>query len=128
MPKVGTFTGEIVKSTRPKTYNAIVEDLAQERTVVSVARSRRVSDNTVRGIAKVEAERIARRKKTLACMFETLAERSIRRANKTVGQASFAQACVGAGIAAQRMMELRGEHRSDVGLTINLLNLTSGSP
>ena len=126
MAKVGTFTGEIVKSSRPRTYNAIVEDLARDKSVISVTRARGVSDHTVRAIAKAESEKIAHRKKGLAVMFETLCERSIRRANKTVKQASFAQACVGAGIAAQRMMELRGEHRPDVGLTINLLNLTSG--
>ena len=66
------------------------------------------------------------RKKGLAVMFETLCERSIRRASKTVRQATFAQACVGAGIAADKMMALRGEAQQDRGLTINLLNVTSG--
>ncbi len=126
MPAVGNFTGEIVKATRPHTYNGIIEDLARDKPARQIVAHRKVSDNTVKGIAKREAERIATRKKSLAVMFETLCERSIRRANKTVRQANFSQACVGAGIAADKMMALRGEHRPDVGLTINLLNVTSG--
>lgn len=124
MPAAGQFTGEIVKRTRPQTYNGVVEDLARNIPADRIARSRRVSDNTVVAIKEREADRIAEKKKTLAAMFDNLCEKSIKRATKTVGQASYAQACVGAGISAQRSMELRGERQSDVGLTINLLNLT----
>jgi hypothetical protein len=127
MPAVGQFTGEIVKRTRPLTYNGVVEDLARDIPADRIARSRRVSDNTVVAIREREADLIADKKKTLAAMFDTLCERSIRRANKTVKTATYAQACVGAGISAQRAMELRGELQSDRGLTINLLNLTGGS-
>jgi hypothetical protein len=78
-------------------------------------------------VRQSDAQRIATVKTKLARMFDTLCERSIRRANKTVKDATYAQACVGAGISAQRAMELRGELQSDRGLTINLLNLTGGS-
>ncbi len=100
MAAEGNYTGEIVKSSRPRTYEAVIEDLAHDKPVNHITRVRRVTDHTVKAIAKREADRIATRKKSLAVMFETLCERSIRRASKTVRQATFAQACVGAGIAA----------------------------
>ncbi len=123
----GQNTGEIVKSSKPRTYAAVIEDLAHDRSQISIARSRGVAPRTVKAIAKVEASRIAQRKKSLAGMFENLCEKSLRRASRQVKNATYAQAMVGAGIAAQRMMELRGEGRSDVGLTINVLNMTAPS-
>jgi hypothetical protein len=78
-------------------------------------------------IRQSDAQRIATIKTKLATMFDKLCESSIRRAQRKVGSATYAQACVGAGISAQRAMELRGELQSDRGLTINLLNLTGGS-
>ncbi len=126
MADVGTFTGELVKSSRPRTYDGIIDDLARDKPAIRIAREHRVSNNTVNAIAKRETERIARRKKTLAVMFETICEKSVRRATKTVKTATYAQAMVGAGIAADKMLALRGEAQQDRGLTINLLNVTSG--
>lgn len=118
------YTGETIKRNRPSTYKAVVEDLAHDQPVLTIARKHRINDRTVVAIRKREADKITRRKKDLALMFENICEKSIRRATKTVKTASYAQAMVGAGIAAQRMLELRGEHNPDRGLTINLLNLT----
>lgn len=127
MPAVGNFTGELVKSSRPRTYNAIVEAVARDQGVNSIARAHGVSNHTVGAIAKRESVKIAARKKTLATMFETICEKSVLRATKTVKTATYAQAMVGAGIAADKMMSLRGEAQADRGLTINLLNITGGT-
>lgn len=123
-PASGVFTGELVKRTRPATYNGVIDDLARGESVNSIARKFRVSNHTAMAIRENESVKIAERKKTLAAMFDNLCEKSLRQATKTVKTATYAQACVGAGISAQRSMELRGERQSDVGLTINLLNLT----
>ncbi len=77
MAQVGVFTGETVKSSRPRTYDGVVEALARDQPATRIARSFRVSNNTVNAIAKAESEKIARRKKTLAVMFETICEKSV---------------------------------------------------
>lgn len=102
----------------------IVRALAAGESAISIAKANGHSNHTVAAIREGEQHRIAQVKTKLAAMFDNLCEKSIKRATKTVGQASYAQACVGAGISAQRSMELRGERQADVGLTINLLNLT----
>jgi hypothetical protein len=105
----------------------IVHALAAGQSLRSISKNLSHSPHTVMAVRQSDAQRIATVKTKLARMFDTLCERSIRRANKTVKDATYAQACVGAGISAQRAMELRGELQSDRGLTINLLNLTGGS-
>ncbi len=127
MPAQGVYTGQVVKASRPHTFNAVIEDLAHGKSANGIAAHRRVSTNTVAAIARTEAKRIETRKKTLAVMFETICEKSVRRATKTVKTATYAQAMVGAGIAADKMLALRGEAQQDRGLTINLLNVTSGN-
>ena len=120
---LGTFTGEIIKRTRPRTYEGVVDDLAHDVPAYRIAAARRVSNNSVTAISEREADQIAERKNKLATMFDNLCEKSIRRATKTVSKATYAQACVGAGISAQRSMELRGDDKPAIGLTLNLLNV-----
>lgn len=102
----------------------IINALANGDSMRSITRKLSHSPHTVMAIREADQHQIATVKTKLAAMFDNLCEKSIKRATKTVGQATYAQACVGAGISAQRSMELRGERQSDVGLTINLLNLT----
>jgi hypothetical protein len=59
------YTGEILLRTRPKTYRAIVRELAEPNASVNgIARGYRVSNHTVMGIREREARDIAERKKT----------------------------------------------------------------
>ena len=59
------YTGELLLRTRPKTYRAIVRELAEPNASVNgIARRYRVSNHTVMGIREREARSIAERKKT----------------------------------------------------------------
>jgi hypothetical protein len=59
------YTGEILLRTRPKTYRAIVIELAEPNASVNgISRCYRVSNHTVKGIREREAKSIAERKKT----------------------------------------------------------------
>ena len=104
----------------------IVHALANGDSIRSITRNLPHSDHTVTAIRDGEQRQIAAVKSKLATMFDTLCEKSIRRATKTVGKATYAQACVGAGISAQRSMELRGEDRPAIGLTLNLMTQING--
>jgi len=60
------YTGEILLRTRPKTYRAIVRELAAPNASVNgTSRRYRVSNHTVMGIREGEAKSIAERKKHL---------------------------------------------------------------
>jgi len=59
------YTGELLLRTRPKTYRAIVRELAEPNASVNgIARGYRVSNHTVMGIREREAKSIAERKNT----------------------------------------------------------------
>src|SRR5262249_45653020 len=62
------FTAERVLRTRPKTYRAIVRQLAEGLPVSQIARLHRVSTHTVRAIRAREAQDIAERKRRLALL------------------------------------------------------------
>jgi transposase-like protein len=69
------FTAERVLRTRPRTYRAIVQLLADPHASVNqIAKLHRVSTHTVRAIRYREAQEIAERKKTLAAMLANVAE------------------------------------------------------
>ena len=69
------FTAERVLRTRPKTYRAIVQLLADPHASVNqIAKFHRVSTHTVRAIRQREARDIAERKKSLAAMLANVAE------------------------------------------------------
>ena len=70
------FTAERVLRTRPKTYRAIVQLLADPHASVNqIAKLHRVSTHTVRAIRHREAQDIAERKKTLAAMLANVDDR-----------------------------------------------------
>ena len=59
------YTGELLLRTRPKTYRAIVRELAEPNASVNgISRRYRVSNHTVMGIREREAKSIAERKNT----------------------------------------------------------------
>jgi hypothetical protein len=59
------YTGELLLRTRPKTYRAIVRELAEPNASVNgISRRYRVSNHTVMGIREREAGSIAETKKT----------------------------------------------------------------
>src|SRR6266480_3704383 len=58
------YIGELLLRTRPKTYRAIVRELAEPNASVNgISRGYRVSNHTVLGIREREAKSIAERKK-----------------------------------------------------------------
>jgi transposase-like protein len=104
------FTAERVLRTRPKTYRAIVQLLADPHASVNqIAKLHRVSTHTVRAIRHREAQDIAERKKTLAAMLANVAELGASRMEETIGRAGLRDAAIATGIAADKMVALTGQ-------------------
>jgi len=104
------FTAERVLRTRPKTYRAIAQLLAEPHASVNqIAKLHRVSTHTVRAIRYREAQGIAERKKSLAAMLANVAELGAERMEETIGSASLRDAAIGTGIAVDKMLALTGQ-------------------
>jgi transposase-like protein len=113
------FTAERVLRTRPKTYRAIVQLLADpDATVMHIAKRHRVSEHTVRAIRAREAQAIAERKQRLASIFANVAEISAERMEELAGQANLRDAGITAGIATDKLLALSG----DVSTTVRHLH------
>jgi transposase-like protein len=104
------FTAERVLRTRPKTYRAVVQLLADPHASVNqIAKLHRVSTHTVRAIRHREGQDIAERKKTLAAMLANVAELGAGRMEETIGKAGLRDAAIGTGIAVDKMLALTGQ-------------------
>jgi hypothetical protein len=104
------FTAERVLRTRPKTYRAIVQLLADpDAKVEHIARQQRVSTHTVRAIRARETVAIAERKQRLTSIFANVAEISAERMEELAGQASLRDAGITAGIATDKLLALSGD-------------------
>jgi transposase-like protein len=104
------FTAERVLKTRPKTYRAIVQLLADPHASVNqIAKLHRVSTHTVRAIRAREAKAIAERKQRLISIFANVAELSAERMEQLVGKARLRDAGISAGIATDKLLALTGE-------------------
>ncbi len=104
------FTAERVLRTRPKTYRAIAQLLAEPHASVNqIAKLHRVSTHTVRAIRYREAQGIAERKKSLAAMLANVAELGAGRMEEKIGKASLRDAAIGTGIAVDKMLALTGQ-------------------
>jgi hypothetical protein len=104
------FTAERVLRTRPKTYRAIVQLLADpDAKVEQIAKLHRVSTHTVRAIREREAVAIAERKQRLISVFGNVAEMSAERMEELCGKATLRDAGVSAGIATDKMLALTSE-------------------
>ena len=117
------FTAERVLRTRPKTYRAIVQLLADPNASVNqIAKRQRVSTHTVRAIRAREAKTIAERKQSLLSIFGNVAEMSAERMEELCGKAGLRDAGVSAGIATDKMLALLGETPNALSLQVNLLD------
>jgi transposase-like protein len=104
------YTGELLLRTRPKTYRAIVRELAEPNASVNgIARGYRVSNHTVMGIREREAKSIAERKKNLVSILADVATVGAERMEETIGKASLRDAAIGTGIAVDKMLALSGQ-------------------
>ena len=104
------FTADRVLRTRPKTYRAIAQLLAEPHASVNqIAKLHRVSTHTVRAIRYREAQGIAERKKSLAAMLANVAELGATRMEKTIGKAGLRDAAIGTGVAVDKMLALTGQ-------------------
>jgi len=104
------YTGEILLRTRPKTYRAIVRELAEPNASVNgIARGYRVSNHTVMGIREREAKSIAERKKHLVSLLADVATIGAERMSEKIGKASLRDAAIGTGIAVDKMLALTGQ-------------------
>jgi hypothetical protein len=103
------FTAERVLRTRPKTYRAIVQLLADAHASVNqIAKLHRVSTHTVRAIRYREAQSIAERKKSLAAMLANVAELGAERMAEKIGKASLRDATTATGVATDKVVALTG--------------------
>src|SRR5215831_13629059 len=104
------FTAERVLRTRPRTYRAIVQLLADPHASVNqIAKFHRVSTHTVRAIRAREAKTIADRKQSLISIFGNVAEMSAERMEELCGKANLRDAGISAGIATDKMLALTGQ-------------------
>jgi hypothetical protein len=104
------YTGELLLRTRPKTYRAIVGELAEPNASVNgIARGYRVSNHTVMGIREREAKSIAERKKHLVSILADVATVGAERMLEKIGKASLRDAAIGTGIALDKMLALTGQ-------------------
>jgi hypothetical protein len=104
------YTGELLLRTRPKTYRAIVRELAEPNASVNgIARGYRVSNHTVMGIREREAKSIAERKKHLVSILADVATVGAERMSEKIGKASLRDAAIGTGVAVDKMLALTGQ-------------------
>ena len=104
------YTGELLLRTRPKTYRAIVRELAEPNASVNgIARGYRVSNHTVMGIREREAKSIAERKKHLVSILADVATVGAERMSEKIGKAGLRDAVIGTGIAVDKMLALTGQ-------------------
>ena len=104
------YTGEILLRTRPKTYRAIVRELAEPNASVNgISRRYRVSNHTVMGIREREAKSIAERKKHLVSILADVATVGAERMSEKIGKAGLRDAAIGTGIAVDKMLALTGQ-------------------
>jgi hypothetical protein len=104
------YTGELLLRTRPKTYRAIVRELAEPNASVNgISRSYRVSNHTVMGIREREAQSITERKKHLVSLLADVATVGAERMSEKIGKASLRDAAIGTGIAVDKMLALTGQ-------------------
>ena len=104
------YTGELLLRTRPKTYRAIVRELAEPNASVNgIARGYRVSNHTVMGIREREAKTIAERKKHLLSILADVATVGAERMSEKIGKAGLRDAAIGTGVAVDKMLALAGQ-------------------
>jgi hypothetical protein len=104
------YTGELLLRTCPKTYRAIVTELAEANASVNgISRRYRVSNHTVMGIREREAKSIAERKKQLISSLADVATVGAERMSEKIGKASLRDAAIGTGVAVDKMLALTGQ-------------------
>ena len=104
------YTGELLLRTRPKTYRAIVRELAEPNdSVTGISRGYRVSNHSVMGIREREAKSIAERKKHLVSILADVATVGAERMSEKIGKASLRDAAIGTGVAVDKMLALTGQ-------------------
>jgi len=104
------YTGELLLRTRPKTYRAIVRELAEPNASVNgISRGYRVSNHTVLGIREREAKSVAERKKHLVSILADVATVGAERMSEKIGKASLRDAAIGTGVAVDKMLALTGQ-------------------
>jgi hypothetical protein len=109
----GRFTAERVLRTRPKTYRAVIQSLADpDAKVMHIAKRHRVSEHTVRAIRAREAVDIADRKKQLVSILADVATLGSEQMVARIGKASLRDAAIGTGIAVDKMLALTGSNAS----------------
>jgi transposase-like protein len=107
---VSRYTGELLLRTRPKTYRAIVRELAEPNASVNgISRRYRVSNHTVIGIRQREAKSIAERKKHLVSLLADVATVGTERMSEKIGKAGLRDASIATGIAVDKMLALTGQ-------------------
>ena len=113
------YTGEILLRTRPKTYRAIVRELAEPNASVNgISRSYRVSNHTVMGIREREAQSITERKKHLVSLLADVATVGAERMSEKIGKANLRDAAIGTGIAVDKMLALTGQMPASVQVAV----------
>jgi hypothetical protein len=109
-PRDGRYTGQVLLTTRPKTYRKVVELLAQPMVSIdTITRTCKVSQHTVEAIRAREASSIATRKMELSRMVSDIAHIGAARVADTIGKAKVRDAIIGTGVAIDKFLALEGQ-------------------
>jgi len=120
------YTGELLLRTRPKTYRAIVRELAEPNASVNgIARGYRVSNHTVMGIREREAKDIAERKKQLVSILADVATVGAERMSEKIGKASLRDATIATGVSVDKIALLTAPK---MGLLVSIANIQPPTP
>ncbi len=114
------YTGEVLLSTRPKTYRKIVELLSQDRSTNSIAAELRVSRRSVEGVAFRQSATIAQRKSELSMMVSDIAHIGAARVADKIGKANTRDAIIGTGVAIDKFLALNGQGNTQVNVAVVL--------
>lgn len=120
------YTGEVLLRTRPKTYRAIVRELAEPNASVNgIARGYRVSNHTVMGIREREAKDIAERKKHLVSILADVATVGAERMSEKIGKASLRDATIATGVSVDKIALLTAPK---MGFLVSIANIQLHHP
>ena len=115
--KVGTYTGEILLRTRPKTYRKVVMLLANpDWSKRRIAQACKVSPSSVDAVEKRESSTIEARKKTLTSVLVDVATLGAEQMERKIGKASLRDASIATGVSVDKVLALQGQ--SPVGVQV----------
>lgn len=100
------FTGQILKRTRPRTYQRAIELIAQDVPADHIAKQLKISRNTIAGIKILQAETIEQKKRILAFAFAEATETGLDLMHKAMPKMSHRDLIIATGVSGTKLTDL----------------------